>query len=170
MTSETDFLARQGARAFSTRLRRLYEALNQGVADAYREAGIAFEPRWFGLMTLLRSRSNVEIGEAAAVLGQSHVAVVQVANALESQKLLRRTASRTDKRRRALAMTPKGAALCARLDPLWDIVQRATDELLREAAPHFLEHLDALDAALARVPLDERIRQLATKSKRRAAP
>ncbi|MGD0144970.1 MAG: MarR family transcriptional regulator [Rhizomicrobium sp.] len=170
MVEEADFLTRQGARALSTRLRRLYEALNQGVAAAYREAGIAFEPRWFGLMTLMRSRSSVEIGEAAAVLGQSHVAVVQVANALESRRLIRRTASRADKRRRALAITAKGEALCVRLDPLWDVVQRATDELLHEAAPRFLEQLDALDAALMRMPLDRRIHQLATKSKRKAAP
>jgi MarR family transcriptional regulator, organic hydroperoxide resistance regulator len=170
MAAETDFLARQGTRAFSTRLRRLSETLNQGVAAAYREADVAFEPRWFGLLTLLRSCETIEIGEAAAALGQSHVAVVQVANVLESQKLIRRTTSRSDKRRRALAIAPKGEALCARLDPLWDQVQQATDNLLREAAPEFLAYLDALDAALAGLPLHQRICDLVTKSKRKAAP
>jgi MarR family transcriptional regulator, organic hydroperoxide resistance regulator len=169
MAARTDFLARQGARAFGTRLRRLYETLNRGAAAVYREAGVAFEPRWFGLLTLVRARESVEIGEAAAVLGQSHVAVVQVANSLESQNLLRRTTSRADKRRRVLVITPKGEALCARLDPLWDTVQQATDELLREAAPNFLQHLDALDAALTQNPLEQRIRQIATKPKRKAA-
>jgi DNA-binding MarR family transcriptional regulator len=164
----TDFLAAQRTRAFGTRLRRLCEALNQGVSATYREAGVAFEPRWFGLMALLRARSSIEIGEAAAALGQSHVAIVQVANALASRKLVRRTISRADKRRRTIAITPKGEALCVRLDPLWNAVQKATDDLLRETVPQFLQHLDAIDAALVEMPLEERIRRFTANSNEEA--
>jgi MarR family transcriptional regulator, organic hydroperoxide resistance regulator len=87
-----DFLAEHGPRALATRLRRLYETLGQGVASAFREAGIGFEPRWFGLIALLRSGASVEISEAAAALGQSHVAVAQVTNVLEKRGLVRRIA------------------------------------------------------------------------------
>lgn len=153
----SDFLAAQGARAFGTRLRRLYEALNRGVAAAYDSAGVDFEPRWFGLMALLRDTESIEIGAAAVALGQSHVAVVQVANALEARGLIRRVAAKTDRRSRALQITAKGRALCTRLTPLWDRVALATEALLEETAPHFLKHLDALDAALSRQSFDERI-------------
>jgi DNA-binding MarR family transcriptional regulator len=166
--ADRGFLASQGTQAFGTRLRRLYEALNHGVAAAYREAGVDFEPRWYGLMTLLRARASVEIGEAAAELGQSHVAIVQVANSLEARKLVRRTTSPTDKRRSGLAITAKGEALCKKLDPLWRDVKRATDDLLGEAAPDFLKQLDALDRALAETPLDQRIR--AAKSRKGKSP
>jgi DNA-binding MarR family transcriptional regulator len=161
-----DFLGQQGARAFATRLRRLYEALNQGVAAAYREAGVDFEPRWFGLIALIRAQSDLDIGEAAAALGQSHVAVVQVANLLEARGLIRRTPARSDKRRRALALTAKGKALCEKLDPLWDVVKRATDALLAEAAPDFLRQLDELEKALIAAPLEDRIRRLTPTTKK----
>lgn len=158
MTRDRDFLAALGARAFATRLRRLFEALNRGVSAFYAEAGVDFEPRWFGLMRLLKARTRLEIGTAAAVLGQSHVAVVQVANILEARGLIRRTASRTDGRRRTLEITAKGRVLCRRLAPLWESVGRATEALLKEAAPDFLKELDELDRALERRPFGERIK------------
>jgi MarR family transcriptional regulator, organic hydroperoxide resistance regulator len=158
MTRTRDFLAAQGSRAFGTRLRRLYETLNQGVATAYAQAGVDFEPRWFGLMSLVLAQEEVDIGTAAAALGQSHVAVVQVANALESRGLIRRVAPKADRRSRVLRMTAKGKALCEKLAPLWDAVAAATQSLLDEAAPHFLKELDALDWALARTPLSDRIK------------
>lgn len=158
MKGSQDFVAAQGARAFGTRLRRLAETLNRGVAAAYADAGVAFEPRWFGLMSLLRERRQIDIGSAAAALGQSHVAVVQVANALQSRGLIRSAASKTDARSRVLAITPKGRALCEKLAPLWDKVAAATEALLAEAAPDFLEELDALDAALSRTPMSDRIK------------
>jgi DNA-binding MarR family transcriptional regulator len=157
MTAHKDYLASQGARAFGTRLRRLFEALNGGVSEAYATAGVDFEPRWFGLLTLLRDSQRVEIGMAAAALGQSHVAVVQVANALESRGLIRRIASKTDRRSRSLEITAKGRALCAKLAPLWEDVAAATAALLAEAAPHFMKELDALDEALAKRPFVQRI-------------
>ena len=139
----------------------------QGAAQTYREAGVDFEPRWFGLLTLLRARETIEIGEAAAELGQSHVAVVQVANQLEERKLIRRTPSKEDGRRRALVITAKGEALCEKLEPIWNDIRSATDALLAEAAPHFLAELDALDQALTQTPHAERIR--AARSKREKA-
>lgn len=157
MSQTKDFLATQGARAFGTRLRRLSETLNRGVSAAYATAGVEFEPRWFGLMTLLRDAERIEIGAAAEALGQSHVAVVQVANALEKRGLIRRRASPKDGRARLMEITPKGRALCAKLAPLWNKIAAATEALLHDAAPNFLKELDALDAALVRRPFAARI-------------
>jgi DNA-binding MarR family transcriptional regulator len=161
-----DFLARQGTRAFATRLRRLHEQLNQGVLAAYRAAGFDFEPRWFGLITLVRAHANLEVAQAAAALGQSHVAIVQVANALEERGLIRRIPSRSDKRRKPLAITVKGEALCKKLDPFWDVVRRATDRLLEEASPEFLSELGALERALSENSLEARIQELMPKKGR----
>lgn len=136
----------------------MFEALNAGVSAAYADAGVDFEPRWYGLFALLRAQESVDIGSAAAALGQSHVAVVQVANALEKRGLIRRIAAKQDKRSRALQMTAKGRALCTKLDPLWDAVAAASAQLLAEAAPDLLQQLDALDAALLLRPMRERIR------------
>ncbi len=159
MPADDDILAHLGTRAFATRLRRLFETLNRDVAAAYDEAGIAFEPRWFGLVTLVRRSGGIEIGAAAAALGQSHVAVVQVANTLEKRGLLRRIAARQDRRSRALKLTAKGEALCVRLEPLWEAVAQATANLLAEAAPNFLDDLDAIDRALGERSLQVRIHQ-----------
>lgn len=147
-------------RAFGTRLRRLLEGLNRGVGEAYRAAELDFEPRWFGLFTLVRDHPGVEVGEAAAVLGQSHPAVVQVVNSLVSRGYLDRRPSPTDRRRTGLWLTPAGLALNHRLTPVWTAVFQATDALLAEAAPDFLDQLQALEAALDARPMQARIQSL----------
>lgn len=157
MEIEDDILVALGTRAFATRLRRLLETLNRDVALYYKEAGVLFEPRWFGLITLVRRSGETEIGVAATHLGQSHVAVVQVANALEKRGLMRRITSRQDRRRSALKLTAKGEGLCVLLEPLWEAVAQATADLLEEAAPHFLQNIDAIDRALAKQSLLDRI-------------
>jgi MarR family transcriptional regulator, organic hydroperoxide resistance regulator len=167
MNLPQDFLSAQGARAFGTRLRRFAETLNGGVLAAYEAAGIEFEPRWFGLTQLLLQHGRVDIGTASAALGQSHVAVVQVANALESRGFVRRVRSKTDRRSRSLEITAKGRALAEKLAPLWWAVAIATEQLLAEAAPDFLAQLDALETALAACPFAARIAESSTKTRSR---
>ena len=48
-----DYIRQRGAAAFGTRLRRLSERLDREVQAIYRERAIAFEPRWFPIVTAL---------------------------------------------------------------------------------------------------------------------
>jgi len=78
---------------------------------------------------------------------------------LQARGLIRRVASKNDRRSRTLEITAKGRALSKKLTPLWNKVADATADLLDEAAPHFVKELDALDLALVRRPMFDRIKQ-----------
>jgi DNA-binding MarR family transcriptional regulator len=152
-----DFIRTQAARAFGTRLRRLSERLDREVQELYRAAGERFEPRWFAVVAALREGPGT-VGELAARIGVTHVAVSQVRSALIAEGLVRSVEDAVDLRRRQLQLTAQGEATIARLEPLWSALAEVTSELLATAAPALLQELDSLEAALGAEPLTSRVR------------
>ncbi|MEM1133395.1 MAG: MarR family transcriptional regulator [Pseudomonadota bacterium] len=137
-------------------MRRTFERLNGNVTDLYRREA-AFEQRWFSLGMLLAEKGAINSADAAAMLGQSHVAMVQVVRAMEKSDLLQRTPHPDDRRSKLLALTPTGRERLQQVSQISDKVQRAAEKLLAEAAPDFMEMLDALDDALDRQDFAARI-------------
>ncbi|MEM1050613.1 MAG: MarR family transcriptional regulator [Pseudomonadota bacterium] len=151
-----DFLRERGVQTLGTRLRRLFERINGSVADLYRHQ-LGFEQRWFALGMLLYKRGSLEVGTAAQQLGQSHVAVIQVVNAMEAAGLVERVPSQKDRRRRLLALTPVGMTRLKQVEGVSSRVEAAAQALINEAAPEFLEMIDALDDALEQRDFASRI-------------
>jgi DNA-binding MarR family transcriptional regulator len=143
----TDFLRDSGVQTFGTRLRRLLERLNGNVTDLYRDR-LGFEQRWFALGMLLYKRGPVDVGTAASMLGQSHVAITQVANAMEGAGLVERQPGKEDRRRKVLVLTKSGTATLGRVEAISMRVEAAAQALIDEAAPQFMQMIDALDDAL----------------------
>lgn len=139
-----------------TRLRRLFERLNSSVSDQYRER-LDFEQRWFALGNLLFDHGPLDTVQAASALGQSHVAVVQVAKPMEKAGLLERKPDKTDRRRKMLGLTAAGRAKMTEVQVISRIVQSAAEKLLAEAAPDLMVQLDALDDALDKAGFADRI-------------
>lgn len=152
-----DFVSKQGAGAFGTRLRRLSERLDRSVAAAYAEQGVTFEPRWYPVVRLLDNEGAMGVMDIASAIGVSHAAVSQVAGPLVAQGICSQAADASDGRKRMLALTPKGKRTVKKLEPLWCAIQQATEELLQSNAPTFLKQLDRLDAALDETDLSGRI-------------
>lgn len=152
-----DFVRRQAARAFGTRLRRLSERLDREVQEIYRAADERFEPRWFAVVAAL-AESPATVGELAGRIGVTHAAISQVRSTLIAEGLVRSVEDAADLRRRRLELTEHGQATVARLEPLWNALAEVTSELLATAAPVLLEELDSLEAALGAEPLTSRVR------------
>ena len=70
-------------------------------------------------------------------------------------------ADSADLRRQMLHITPKGRALITRLRPLWRAIAEATEALCEEHAPSILRDLDAVEAALDRSGMLERVHDAA---------
>jgi DNA-binding MarR family transcriptional regulator len=151
-----DTIRQKGAAAFGTRLRRLSEQLDRQVETLYRAHDSGFSPRWFPVVTLLREHGPLSVGELAALIGITHVAVSQVRGELIRYGLVRAKADRADRRRQILELTGKGKRQCEALEPLWRAVAQATQVLWAEAAPNFLKQLDRIEAALERSPMNTR--------------
>ena len=152
-----DFVRQKGAAAFGTRLRRISERLDREVEAIYRANRVEFQPRWFPVVAALSEVGEASVGQLAAKLGVTHVAVSQVRAELVAKGLLRARTDRTDKRRQLLALTAKGHRFVEALAPLWSSIAAATEALLTDAAPALLSALGDIEATLDRQTMLERI-------------
>lgn len=153
----TDFVRQRGAAAFGTRLRRLSERLDRDVQAIYRERAIAFEPRWFPIVSVLDAHRTMSVGDLAELIGVSHAAVSQLRAELVAAGLVRTRPDAADQRRLRLELTPGGKRMVARLESLWAAIAQATSRLCAEAAPHLLDDLDRIESALGTHSLKERV-------------
>jgi DNA-binding MarR family transcriptional regulator len=151
------YTTRAGAAAIGARLRRLSERIDRDAGRLYAEIGVDFEQRWFGVLNLLSLFGPLSVGELAAALEVSHVAVSQVRQALTTAGLITWEADVRDGRRRALRLTDEGLAMVERLTPPWRALAEAAVELDREADA-VLAALDRLERALTRRSLLDRAR------------
>ena len=143
--------------AFGSRLRRLLERMDREVLAVYRASGERFEPRWYGVFAALRYDGPLAVGELSRRLGISHAAVSQIRTALEAEGLIRGAADPRDGRRQVLSLTAKGREAASRLAPLWSAIAAALGDLLAEHAPTLPAGLDALEQAIERRGLADRV-------------
>ena len=143
-----DFIRQRGAAAFGTRLRRLSDRLDREVQGIYRERAIAFEPRWFPIVTALHARRTLSVGDLADLIGVTHAAVSQLRAELVAAGLVRTRPDRADQRRLLVELTAEGKRMVARLLPLWTAITQATLLLCAEAAPDLLADIDRIESAL----------------------
>lgn len=153
----TDFVRGKGAGALGTRLRRLSESLDREIQAIYRAHDAGFEPRWFPVVTALLEHDALSVGELAALIGITHAAVSQVRGELLKNGFILVTVDKADKRRQLLALSAKGRRECEKLEPLWDAISAATRKLCASEVPQLLDQLAALDGALAREPMQQRV-------------
>lgn len=154
-----DFTRRKGSGAFGTRLRRLSERLDRDVSRLYTDFGVEFEPRWYPVVALLAEEKDLSVVEIAESLGLTHPAVSQVTKQLLDEGLLRAEKDPGDERRRLLALTTKGQNRMKKLEPLWQAIVEATDEIISTEVPGLLILLTELDDALNEESLGERVQK-----------
>ncbi len=152
------YIKELGQKAFGSRLKNLSDTLMQDVLKVYKEVHVDFEPRWFTIFQLLLEKKAVPITEIAKELEQSHPAVVQVVNVLEKKRLVVASNDPQDHRKRLISLSKKGIELAHDLQETWDDVFEATDELLKESDPEFLEHIAQLENAYAHKSMYARVR------------
>jgi ribosomal protein S18 acetylase RimI-like enzyme len=110
-------------------MRKLSEAMYDGVDAVYRNQGVALSSSCFAAMFLLRDGGRLGISELARELGQSHPAVSQMSRKLLDTQVVREWPDRKDSRRRLLGLSPKGTAMMQRLVPVWDAISCAVEEM-----------------------------------------
>lgn len=162
---ENDYLRASGITTLGSRVRRLFERLNGNVSELYRSE-LGFEQRWFALGMLLADHGPLNSGQASKRLGQSHVAMVQVVSAMVKAGLVERKQDPQDGRSKTLHLTARGLDVLGRVRIISARVDRAASALIDEAAPDFLEQLDALDDALDRICFADRISNTPAQTKR----
>lgn len=159
-----NFVQELGIKAFGSRLKNVTDILIRDVTQIYREQNIAFEPRWFTMIQLLEKEGELSVTEIAQKLNQTHPAVIQVAAALENNELVISTKKEQDARKRHLRLSSKGKELISEIEPLWKNIEAATQILLEESDPDFLNALYRIELHLQKKSMFERIKEQIKKS------
>ena len=157
--SVSDYSRALGAAALGARLRRLSERIDREAALVYARAGVRFEQRWMGPLSLLADREAMSVGDLASALVISHPSVSQARRSLEAAGLITEKADPDDRRRRLLHLTAAGVALVGQLRPFWVAFARAAEELNVEVED-IIGPLNRLEDALTRQSLHQRVAEI----------
>lgn len=146
-----------GSLALATRLKNLSDRLAKDVAQIYKESSFEFEPRWFTLIYALKEGEELAVTELAAMLNQTHPAVNQVANVLVEKGLVSERKDKEDQRKRLLQLTAKGLKLIEQMNPLWEQIKQANDDLIKESGD-LLSVLEKVESSLDSASMYDRIK------------
>ncbi len=154
-----DFYQSLGGLVLGSRLRRVSEYFIAEVNKVYQHHGIDFEAGWFPLFHLLSVHRTLSITTIADRLSVSHSASSQLVSQLRRKGLLDISRSENDGRKQMVSLTEQGTNLLARIQPLWDNIREAMQDLLEDhpAIAPLLPAITALEQECACRPLAQRI-------------
>ena len=152
-----DLIAELGPIFLGSRLKRLAERFQGSAARVIADAGLPVQPGHMPLLTAL-DRGPMTVGQLVEVIGSSQPGITRSVGQLVALGLVASERG-VDQRERRLSLTPSGEAAMARTRALiWPRVEAAVADLCGSVSGSFLEQIAALEAALARQPLEERVR------------
>ena len=153
----TDFIGELGPLAFASRLKRLQDRLFRDVSAIYGQQDVVFEPRWFLVFYCILKSGPVPITTIAGALDVSHAAVNQTAGELLEAGLISEEQDTSDGRRRLLSVTPEGHKIARRLEPVWNDIASATEDVMSETGTDVLSVLQAMEGALDDLSISDRV-------------
>jgi len=121
-----------GFLVFGSRLRRLSETFLGDVNRIYEAHNIPFDAAWFPVFYILSRQETVSIRDIADELNISHSSVSQLVSALQQKGLIRTATAADDARRKVVAFTPKGKKLQQQIEPVWNALSQAMEQLVHE--------------------------------------
>ncbi|WP_341835999.1 MarR family transcriptional regulator [Chitinophaga pollutisoli] len=145
--------------ALATRLKRLGERLSQDVSRIYKESSLDFEARWFLILELLSRKKTMGITEISEALQISHPAVVQLADQMLEQGLMKASPDPRDARRRLLSLSASGKHMYKRIGPMLKVIREENRKWLQQSAGDLLRILGDLEQALDDKSMYQRIRE-----------
>ena len=137
-----------GILALSTRLQRLSEQLRKDGALIYKSFGIEFEPKWFPVVLALHRKEVLSVVEIASEIGYAHPSTINLLKELEKKGLIRSKKDKLDERKRLISLTPKGAELVNKIEPVWELIANVLGEI-SDNENHLLKAIDEAEAKIA---------------------
>lgn len=146
-----------GPELLGTRLRRLLDELDAGVAAVYRDLGLTgVRPRFAPVLRVLARSGPLTIRDLARAVGVTHSAASQTVAQLVSAGLAASAPGR-DARQRIVSLTAEGTAVLPAVEREWAATAAAAAELEAELSFPLSRLLQEALAALSRRPMRERI-------------
>lgn len=154
-----DLIRECGTMTFASRLKRLGDRLKAEATKLYHSCGVEFNDSWFLVAFALARKEGLGVNDIAEVLGISHAAVSQMYGAMERKGLLTVQEDDRDRRRKLLFLSQEGRAAVEKLEPIWSAVGESTDQLLADTGHDVMRIIAAIEEALDRKGLFERVKE-----------
>lgn len=156
-----DTVSKLGFLAGATRFRRIGEKLQTEGDKMYSERGIDFKASWFATYyTLLQSDKPLTMQDISASIGFTHITVKNIVRELEEHGIVKITANPGDARSKHVVLTAKGKNLYTKLEPIWQSISKALQQLLTSGHPDFINIISRIEREIETKPLPDRIRDV----------
>ena len=157
-----NFYQQLGFLVFGSRLKRLGDNFLSDVNKIYKQHNIAFDASWFPVFYILSQKEEASIKEISDELSVSHSAISQLISSLQQKGLIKSVVSKKDARHRAVTFTAKGQKLLAKIQPVWNALQQAMEQLTNENAQSkkILDALSALEKNIQKETVFDRVEKM----------
>ena len=145
---------------FGSRLKRLGDTFINDVNRIYRDQKIQFDASWFPIFYVLSQKKEISIKEISGNLKVSHSAISQLISSLQEKGLIKSVVSKKDARHKVITVTAKGEKLLQKIQPVWNALEKAMNELAEESgssSKKILKALTGIESGLKQKSLLERI-------------
>ena len=142
-----------------SRLKRLADALYRDVSATLDASFCGIAPNHVPLLACLEQRGSQTVTDLTGRMGVSQPAVTRMVGALKALGLVQLAPAAHDQRQSLIGLTDAGEALVGRMKTdYWPAVDAAAASLFAGASGDLLAQIAAVEEALRRQPLAERVR------------
>lgn len=160
MKNNNNIIDAAGYLAISTRLQRLADSLRKDGMLIYSDFGIEFEPKFWPMLYALSRKSPMGIIDLANEIGYAHPSVIALVREMERNKWIRSVKDKTDSRRRLLSLSPLAQELIVKMEPAWDVIKAALEEICEGETP-LLRAIGEVEERLSRESFSDTARRIA---------
>lgn len=155
-----DVVKELGHLSLGTRLKRIGETLQSQTQAVLAARGFDLPAAYFPLLAALDRLGPLSVSELSQAVGVTQPVVTRSLHGLEDDGLVRSETSAADRRVRRVGLSRKGRGLVQRAQrEAWPAIEAAVAQACAGLKGNLLRQLAALEDALAKAPLLERIEE-----------
>ena len=143
--------------SLGSRFRKVGDALYQEAVNIFAEVEVDFKPKWFSVFYSILLKQQASVTELSQYIGISHPAVSQIIKELKKAGLVTSITDKKDERRKAIALSEQGETIAAKLRPVWEAVEKITNEMIIATGYDMIAVMDKFEEQLDQKSLHERV-------------
>ncbi len=147
-----------GSAALGSRLRRLSHIITNDAKNIYELYDVNLQPHWFPVFFMLMTQNNLAVSEIAESTGLASSAVSKISKEMYDAGLVTLAKKKNDLRVTMLTLTNLGRKEATKLNPQIADVSKAINSLFLESEINLWSDLDAIEQALNRKGIHERVK------------
>lgn len=136
------------------------------IQQVYTEENIDFDPYLFPAFHKIATSGPITNTSLRESLHTSQPAVTQTINKLSKKNLVVLEDDEHDGRKKQIRLSPKGEVYLHRLQPIWNVMDKAVKKYTTEPAGTMLEHISVFEQALEDGDLTSSIRKSLSRQKK----